>query len=190
MEKQYLRYEGDSQIKNTDLGDRGRQRQVYVTWGAPRTLRERKDWGKRTGPRRKGEPVPERTYSDVRRIDYESRKEIRDVSTVDGNKKNRLQRELRRDNVLEREDHRNARSAVSIYVKSMRPKVHSRDNETSSSKHTPYRTKVTRAMRQKCWGRGELHRRDTRGNRKVGDRSLRTEVSQAGGVCLEYKYQE
>ena len=194
MEKQYVRYDGDSQIKNTEMGDRSRKRKSEVTWEAPRTLVERKDWGKSSGSRRMGEPVKGRTYSDKRRRGRDKRT-CQDKLVA----QKRRERERRREEVTVLEEKRNAREATKLYggvgVKTdssqgFASKVAGggdqyQDRVVQSQMYTTQRTKVTRGIRQKKWGRGERQRLDGRGYRQVAERSLRTEVSQAGGQCYE-----
>lgn len=196
IEIEYVRYEGESQFKNTEIGDRGRYRDPKITWGAPRTLEERKEWGKVSGKRRIGEPIKSRTYSDQRRRKYEQRRELK--SEVEDLENPRRERERRREHVSDMEDKREVQEAGKLYTKSVWVKKSQVQMTKSESKRQegegrPYELqilKVTRAIRQKKWGRGENQRRDGRGLLTSGERCRRTEVSQAGGVCVEKRTEE
>ena len=179
----WRRYQGNSQRRNIEKGDRGRKRQGNFSWGGPRRLQERWHWGKVSGKRRPGEPIKGRTQSDSRRIS---------VSTYEKKEtqKRRRRRERRREEVRIEEDSRDSREARKLYATSSYRNTNTKEKAATQFSETKdyerKRTKVMRAGRQGEWGRGEFQRRDERGIRKMGDRSLRTEVEEAGRMSVEH----
>lgn len=198
-QKEYLRYDGGSVLKNTEIGARGRRREASVTWGAPLTLRQRKSWGKVSGKRRNGEIVKGLTLNDYRRREYEKRvsiersrlvEEDNKIETIQEQKKfesKRRELERRLERVRDLKDQRNPQEVGKLYSQSpfsVTVTQHKHKNVTGILYETQI-IKVSRALIQKQWGRGKLQRRDELGRLKSSDRSMRMEVSQAGGLCIE-----